>query len=536
MSYPNIGGSNQAILTGDNALIEKEFWGNEVEIINHRNARLAPFVENGDNLAKATKPFMHRTQPVEGGQKVHFNFSEPTASDRKHGNATLVGTGAFVSSHGATVVVNRNRHAFATEADAIEFTQLGQYGMPQLHLMRLGEQKAFYCDCLRLKRLLWNANDNIVTRPNGKETTDALRLGDTLNPDSIKDGRFAAHRNGAREIEMGKTDAGAEIHSYTFIADELTLEPFRRHPQVVTTLQEMSWDKDTHPLLNGNTLKYDKQVLYHFSPVDLPETIPGTPLMPYARLAVAVTAANVDQDNSTVSTSSIADLPGVSATTDLGTGLAIGESLKMCAWDRVAPSCLHFNGYVWQFADSDTYGQDGVPRESYFTQDRYYVVINKSGSDKGKWGFYKSTSVGRNYIPMVERLRASASGIAASTVGGVDWNGDYHTDAHPADSIVIETNAYAVPVARVPVLGKACAVEAHGKTFNKLTREQQDHEHLLESGLTYVWGSEIVPRSDHTVANPFPANYGMIECAAYFTPGMLSPQFMGWHEDVLGTT
>lgn len=168
----------------------------------------------------------------------------------------------------------------------------------------------------------------------------------------------------------------------------------------------------------------------------------------------------------------------------------------------------YFSGFAYPFLQN-VGGSAFAPGSST----RYVIVYNKTGADAGKWGFYSYTTGNDGQkITVAGRLGSAASGIRATTLGGVTWDSAVHTDAHPTGSIVIQANAKGVPIGSTLMLGASAAVRGYGKYRGQNMLQKQEGGFITERYIVSVFGQALykdragrvpsVIRLDHAVSYP----------------------------------
>jgi hypothetical protein len=162
------------------------------------------------------------------------------------------------------------------------------------------------------------------------------------------------------------------------------------------------------------------------------------------------------------------------------------------------------------------------------TTQRYCLIYNISGPNAGKMGFYGYTVNSGNNIVMNARLRAASNNggtvaanaagafvggavtvpganIASTQVGFVQWNqgvwAGLHTDSHPLGSIVIETNAYGVPLGNTFVFGASAAVRGYGRYRNLRSEQERDGGFMKDVYISSVFGQTPWIRTDGRTPN-----------------------------------
>jgi hypothetical protein len=168
----------------------------------------------------------------------------------------------------------------------------------------------------------------------------------------------------------------------------------------------------------------------------------------------------------------------------------------------------YFDGFAYPFLEN-VGGSAFTPASIT----RYVIIYNKTGADAGKWGFYSYTTGNDGQrIAVAGRLGSAASGIRATTLGGVTWSGSVHTDAHPTGSVIIAANSKGVPIGSSLMLGASAALRGYGMFRGENMTQKQEGGFITERYIVSVFGQKLytdragrVPsciRLDHAVSYP----------------------------------
>jgi hypothetical protein len=177
-------------------------------------------------------------------------------------------------------------------------------------------------------------------------------------------------------------------------------------------------------------------------------------------------------------------------------------------------------------------GRTIIPQET--SANKHVMIQNMSGADVMKFGFYTYTTTDGNTITTTERLRASASGDAVTTLTGstITWNtapwlaaasGSYTglTDAHPVGSLIVPVNTKGVYYVRSLVIGEDFLMTGFGTidgtastALGKRVTESQNYGAFAGIGLRRVFGMDVIKNS-YGLANGY-----MLVTSAFKLPGM----------------
>lgn len=329
---------------------------------------------------------------------------------------------------------------------------------------------------------------------NQKLSIDALGTGDYLSGYDVTAANTLLSTNGGKPISKGKSKAGAPIKQYVLMAPDRALSQWKGTSSFQNLLAQAQVRGDGNTLFDGGIPNWFGNYIYEYqTEIDARYGPVSCASLPCAVLGVAIAANNT--------------APEIK-----GGGDATGAALT-------APQ------YFAGFRNATYTGFEGEKIATASTR-RYWMIMNTSGSDIGKFGFYSGTSNDGNKLTSDERLRSSASGGAVTTLTGstitwdtAPWTSGYLTDAHPVGSLVFEVNSKGVPFAYSYLLASDALICGYGSTpegvaMAKETKEVQDHGRLLARGILAIWGSRVVVRTDG-IANGY---VGVI--SAFKLPGM----------------
>ena len=168
-----------------------------------------------------------------------------------------------------------------------------------------------------------------------------------------------------------------------------------------------------------------------------------------------------------------------------------------------------FSNYAYRFTYTDSLAAT--------TTQRYILIVNLTGSNQGKYGFYGYNAngldgSGLNALTVNQALVPStttATSFALHTVGQVvgsgtaagPWSDANITNTHPVGSLILETNAKGVPFGRTLILGANAAVRGYGRFRNERTEQMFDGEFVKTTYITSVFGQSPYQRVDGIMPN-----------------------------------
>lgn len=326
-------------------------------------------------------------------------------------------------------------------------------------------------------------NTENVMYANGK-TLNTLSSADTLAWDEIITGGQAMKPLGGLPANISGANSDQPIWSQAVIATEAALLSLKTDPDYKTALQNADVRGRGNTIFKGGYLPIDGHTVVPYNPIDHDGVgAVGSFLNPKAFLGVAVTSG----------TTAFAVKGGGNAT------------------DAAKTSKLYFKyfpGYAYKFVDTGVYSASDFPGTdgtNYDGETKYFLICNTSGADAGKFGMYAYTTGNNgNQITVTARLAASASGIAATTVGAVTWDtgvwSGKHTDAHPIGSLIVPCNAKGVPIGDTLFLGQAFMLRGYGKHRARRTQDELNGGMITDRYITSVFGQTI--RKDRKGRHP----------------------------------
>lgn len=348
---------------------------------------------------------------------------------------------------------------------------------------RLGKKKSE--DMLMVLKATATASN--IVRPNFKATRESLRTADTVGTTTITRAGLTLSGLGGTPVKIGKSDVGADIEQYLFFGHQYALASIKSETAYLQALQYAGVRGGANPLFKGDFSQWDGHGIYRWflKDHDAYGSV-GSTLLPRAFLGTAITADDLAQDIT-------------------GGGDATGAA--------ILPAPLYFEFFsnaLYTFTNGNTVAADT-------TTDRYVAIINLTGANAGKIGFYNYRVNNGNKLTMRARLRSAIAGISNTTIGNVVWNtapwvaagsGNFAglTDAHPAGSLIVETNSYGVPFCGSLMLAEAAGVCGHGSlkgrnAMGARTEEHRNHDMDHGIGIETVYGSAATKRTDGKTPN-----------------------------------
>jgi hypothetical protein len=321
---------------------------------------------------------------------------------------------------------------------------------------------------------------------NGATDRDAITATDTLSVDSITEAGVRLERLNGKPAMVGTDLSGNSIFKYCVTASTDALFSLKKDSDYKQQAREAGERGSSNLLFSGGYHELDGQVIKKYNPIDHDGDGPiGSPITAKADLGAAVSAGT--------------------ATFDVkGGGNATAAAITSIKYFRDFPN------YDYRFRTGDSLGVGSA--------DFYVAIVNLSGADNGKFGFYKCVGNDGNKLTVTERLGSAASGIRATQVGDVTYDAAVNTEDHPEGSAVLFCNAKGVPIGRTIVMGQAAALRGYGLHDGKRGTETDEDGFLKE---VYIRGYFAqTPRLDARDRAP---GYMVVEHALEYAGIPLNP-------------
>lgn len=300
---------------------------------------------------------------------------------------------------------------------------------------------------------------------NGRGSLDSLKSADVLNWDEIVGLKTTMSRMGGKPAHMGKTANGEMLFRQCVVATTDSLYSLELDTNFKQVLREAGSRGDTNSLFAGGYTDVRGNVIHEYRPIDHDGYGPiGSAINPKAQLGEAISAGTTTFDIK-------------------GGGDATGAARTKILYFK------HFPKYAYKFLPDDILD---VSEVSNF----YVLIINPANAetDPGKIGMYEVSANDGNKLTVAKRLASADSGIADDKVGEVTWNtgvwDGWHTDEHPAGSLVIPCNAYGVPYGHTYMLGASAAYRGYGMYRNRRGTQTHEAGFVSDTFITSVFGQE----------------------------------------------
>ena len=426
------------------------------------------------------RPVWVKTDLAAGGaDKVFFNAIASLGGNGVHGDELLEGNEESLAIGSYSCAVDFVRHAVGLTKKDIEFLAAGrsiEAAAAPLVAKWLGRKRQRDM----LMKYISSAAGLNTLRPNNKAGRDSLLATDTLSTSLIAQANAVSTSIGASPINIME-DGFSKVYEMLFLATEDSLTPLANSSTWLQAQQYAGTQGDSNILFRGGFTRWNGNTILHHKVVDADTPGPiGSPLLPKALL---------------------------------GDPIAVGTTaIAITGGGRPSPGTANkyfecFSGAPYRYLESDATGS--TDNGTY-----YEVIVNVSGPDKGKWGFYSYSGSANdgNKITITGRLGSAASGARVATLGGVTWDASKNTDAHPTGSVILQANANGVPIGFSLCLGKGSGLRAYGSIRHELVQNTSDYGHRMGWAYQSIYGQQVRRDSGLSGINQ-PRGYVLIEHA-----------------------
>ncbi len=299
----------------------------------------------------------------------------------------------------------------------------------------------------------------------GNHSLDTLVSADTLKYDEVLGLTASLKRLGGLPAQTATSKNGQPIWKNCVVATTDALFSLDQDSAFRSILATTRSEEDAKTIFEGGYTNLKGAIIKEYQPIDHDgQGAIGSPLNPKALNGNVITA-------------------GTSALTITGGGDPVSAAVTKKAYFK------YFKNYAYRFLLDITLGQDS---------NTYYVMIVNPPNDPSnpnKWGMYSYTTGNNgNTIVTTGRLAGSASGEAATTLGGVTWNGTINTTEHPAGAQIFQCNSKGQIYGYSLMLGRRAFRRGYGKWRNRRTEQQFEGGFITQRYVTSVFGQ--APRRD----------------------------------------
>lgn len=484
VSYSKVNVSTVANLEAMTAKAREELWVKRVLMgADQENV----FSDNMIGGPGSGKPFIQYDDLTKvDGNTINVPTVAPLGGPGSQGEGDRIGNEEKLRIGSFPVKIGRQWYGVGITDVAQEETVIGsQFDnlVNNLLRQRLGRKKTE--DMMMSLKSSATASNTI--RPNNKATRETLRSADVVATTTITKAALVLSGLGGKPVKTERNKAGGFVEQFLFFSSQYGTFSLASESAYLQALQYAAERGNQNPIFRGDFVDWNGNGIYRWYVRDHEAFGPvGSIILPRAFLGVAITAATTVQPIE-------------------GGGSAAGAA------------ALPAPNYFESFSNAPYVFTNGVTIAADTSTVRYLLIINLTGADTGKMGFYSYQVNDGKTITMLQRLRAAASGAAVTTLGGVTWNtapwiaagsGAFPglTDAHPVGSLIVETNSFGVPLAGSFMLGEMAAIAGHGSLKGRSSKGARTEEHRNHGmdhgiGIETVFGTAAVQRVDGKLPN-----------------------------------
>jgi len=440
----------------------------------------------GDN-----KPFVLKDDLSKGAKDtVHFNVGTSLGQAGRRGTQVAVNYEEPLFHNSWQVQIDSLRVVVGWNEITRVVATTGQ-SWEEVYAQLVGERIGQIEQEDMLMRMRQRSGGLNTLRPGNRTSVDALHYDDTLDTLTLNRAITTLGTLGAKPATIGKMSGGMPLNRYVCLGSNTALEPIWNDPTFTQSLLHAAVNGPTNAYWTGDLPDWRGTVIKRWDIVnhDNPGAI-GSTIQPQAVLGDPITTAST---TFTVS-------GGGRTQASLSTAAALYKPFE------------YFYGCDKLFGENISYGSDSAVY--------YFLVIDPTD---GKWCMYSYVGSGAfgsngNNITITNRLAASASGAAVTTLGNWSWDASQNKEAFPTGSLIVQVNANVVPVGDVFVFGADAGAKAYGQVKNKRIKQLTDYDALVGYGVHTIYGADM--RQD-TLGNY--RGFMRIQCA-YELPGFTLPQ------------
>ncbi len=391
-----------------------------------------------------------------------------------------------------TVQVGWHWHGVGESKIASSQTVIGStYDKSCKRLLRewLGRLK---CDFIEAT-LLANMHERNTIRANNRSSVDALGTADICTDTTIAWAKFIAGGIQCKPINIGTSKGNQRILRYYFQGNGYLLGHWTRSSTWKALLTAAGQRGGDNYYFGGHLPEVDGCMVNNWTIEDSSGDAPqGAFCAPRAFLGVAITADNEVQ-------------------------VIKGGGGGADATQTAAAAAKTDVGYFQYFPNAAFTAFNRTVIPAVTGVNKYLMIMNLSGSNTGKFGFYTYQATNGNTITPTERLRASGDvtgdNIAVTTLTGssivwgtAPWESGILTDAHPVGSLIVPVNAKGMPYVRGYLFGQDAILAGYGSNdgtpsgaFGSRTDEKQHHGKNKAIGVEIVWGASVMKLANYLV-------------------------------------
>lgn len=352
---------------------------------------------------------------------------------------------------------------------------------------RLGKKKTE--DMLMILKA--SATQSNIVRPNFKSTREQLKTADTVGTSTISKAGLVISGLGGTPVTISKSKVGAPIEQFLFFGHQHGLVSLKSEAAYLAALQNAAVRGESNVLFKGDFTSWDGHGIYRWMLRDHDAYgAVGSTLLARAFLGTAIAS-------------------GTAAVTITGGGDTTGATLTP------APKYFEFfSNALYLFTNGNSVAADT-------TTARYALIMELTGANAGKIGFFQFKVNDGNTLLTTINLASAISGTNHTTVGNVVWNTgpwvaagsgtfagliDHASVGISTGALIVETNSYGVPFCGSLMLGEMAGICGHGSLKGRSAmgaRTFQEGNHNMDHGIGIetVYGTAATKRTDGKTPN-----------------------------------
>jgi len=309
-------------------------------------------------------------------------------------------------------------------------------------------------------------------------SVDSLTTADTFSHDMVVENVQQLKTMNGKPAMIGTDGNRNEIKRYIVVPTTETLNSLETDPDYQRNLRDAGERGKSNDIFNGGYMDIRGSVVKEYCAYDHDGEGPiGSALFAKAELGTALTNAGIGD-------------------------FITGGGSSTAAANTKAKYFRFFPNYAYPYLPGETIAVDGAA--TY-----YVIVVNNSGADKGKFGFYSYNVNNGTKLTINGALTSSNT-----TLGGLTWDAAVNTNTHPSGSSVYLVNSKAVVYGWTPIIGAGSALRGYGNFKHKRSEQDVEGGHKKEVYITSVFGQE--PRKDRRGRCPG----FLVVCHAMSVPGL----------------
>jgi hypothetical protein len=308
---------------------------------------------------------------------------------------------------------------------------------------------------------------------NNVASINQLRGADVLNTSLVDTARLQAQSNGAVPADVRRDQNGNDIEMFVFLATNWALQSWVESNNVVNAALNAANRGNDNYMFTGGFYPWNGSAIIQDILRDEPLCPAGSAMAARAYLGEAITADDA-------------------ALTIKGGRFAEALTLDPQPWWFGG-----FENFDWPFYE----GQSAAT----FTEEKYLLIINMSGTDAGKCGMYAYTSGNSGHeIVLTKRLGPTDShaggNIQYAEIGSVTWNTgkwlNKHTQTHDEGALIVQCNSAGQPYGWSMLMGTEAILRCHGDPLMLRRAEDQNMGMVKARGFDSVFGQTAVKSYD----------------------------------------